>query len=233
MSRSFRILTLNFTFTIFLLTSCSTPPAKENIIDSTSNTDSGPKEGTHHKYYENGNVKVTVNYKNGKKHGLSSLYYESGHIQLEIPYLDGKREGISRKYYESGVLYAETSYENNMVNGFRKTYFSNGKIKAIIPYKNNLVGVGLKEYTTKGKELSNNEIIGTKTKKGIWEISTNKKCNKVVYFSGSLMENKYLNEKQLKVISVKNNKGILNSSGNVVCKCTTAQGNILILQKSF
>ena len=69
------------------------------------------KEGTTHKYYDNGKVKEEFTIINGKKEGLHRIWNEESILISEEFYVNGKKEGMSLSLSEDNTLHI--SYSTN------------------------------------------------------------------------------------------------------------------------
>lgn len=89
---------------------------------------SNKKDGVWTSYFENGNIKNTINYINGKPNGEARFYYENGKLRelgnWEIDHWKGKYQ----YYYESGQLSYDWNYSKyGKREGEQKYFHSNGE----------------------------------------------------------------------------------------------------------
>lgn len=233
---SFRT-SLSVFFLLILLNACEESGNKE--AQGSFAGENEKRNGLKKSYYSKNKIKTAVNYKEGEKHGMSTSYYENGNKQLEMPYNMGVREGISKKYYEKGILYAETPYVNNEIEGMRKTYFTNGRLKAETPYKYSLMGTGTKEYGTNGKPLSGYTMSAKEVDYQIFEVSLDRKCKKLIFYEGELIDGQYLDESRVVPLPMNGDIGVYNNTKdfkqelNFICKCNTMGGNVAIANVSL
>lgn len=191
---------------------------------------------------DKGGVKSNINFKQGKKHGKAITYYNNGKPLLETNYVDGLREGMSIKYFEHGGIYATTPYQNDKINGTRTLYFNTGEKKAEIPYKNNFPGLGLKEFFKNGDIINLDYSLSVLlTNENILKIEADQRCKKAVFYIGSLVYVNYLDpgSAQVSILSQQNHLTGFKALNidqwhfyrdkQVICECTTKQGNPLIL----
>jgi len=164
-------------------------------------------------------------------------------VQLEMPYNTNRREGTSKKYYKTGELYATTPYVNNKIQGLRKTFYESGKLKATVPYHNSWPGTGLKEYASNGKERPPQLSIQVSKSSNLWTFRAEEPCRKAQYYLGNLIDGQYLDKTRMvplksigdgAVLDLKQLGGEAKVVGlEVICRCTTAQSNPLILSKQL
>ena len=84
--------------------------------------------------------------------GVVKHYWENGNLKASINYVDGKREGINKNYSRTGKLISVVPFSNNMINGESKQYYPDGKIHSIITYINNVKN-GNEEWYYENGEL--------------------------------------------------------------------------------
>lgn len=107
------------------------------------------KAGKSFYYYENGDLKETVEFKDNKRHGTAVEYDNKGGIITFEQYLNGVlvnrekinrldaqglKQGIWRTFYENGRVKSEASYRNDLMNGPYKEYEENGLLKVFLQY---------------------------------------------------------------------------------------------------
>ncbi|MFC2101228.1 toxin-antitoxin system YwqK family antitoxin [Bacteroidota bacterium] len=233
-------------FLIFLI-SCNQPV--QNNEESKQKTSNGKKDGLVVKYRKDGTLLSEVNYKNGKRHGIAKDYYRNGKIRLELTYANDLKHGKQVWFYENGDIFEICPFTNGMINGIRKFYHERNKIKAEIPYKNNHPGIGLKEYMHNGKlkkkypklvikSMDNRDTEG----KYILRISLSDGSEKVKFYRGDLMENKYKGNGIIEIFTMEGigelifpaQKGTpINEKVSIIGEFITKDGNPLILHKDY
>jgi len=90
-------------------------------------------------YWENGQIKSSIEYKNGEKNGKTIYYFKNGSKQKEFTYENGSLEGISYQWDYSGVLLSSVEFSNNMMNGEAISYNEDGSKMEILHYKNDII----------------------------------------------------------------------------------------------
>lgn len=148
------------------------------------------------------------------RHGIQKRFYLDGSLYSSIPYSYGKREGTAFTYYPGtlntkSAIWKEQPYKNNELEGICKRYHRNGTLQAEYEYKNGLPAIGTKEFYESGKPVKMPTLLLTKskTRDGYYitaHLSNN--SQKIDYFIGSLVEDKYL-PKGLKGLQVKKGVG--------------------------
>ena len=112
------------------------------------------REGTAYTYYDNNNIKSTINYVEGKKQGLSFEYSKAGEIITILEYRNNYltsrervnrvdknklKQGIWKEFYPNGKLHFERMYVDDQLNGYYKEYEENGNLRFAIRYENGKV----------------------------------------------------------------------------------------------
>lgn len=165
------------------------------------------RHGLTKNYNRQGQLLSQVNYVNNVKEGMATNFYEiSGKVNSTLIYKNGIKEGDEIWYYESGQPYRVTPYVKGYSNGIQKYYYEDGKLKAEVSWKNGKPGTGLKEYKNDGTLISGYPQLLIKQKDYI------KQANKVIltiemsdpkaqakFYRGSLLEGKYLTDKQFEL----------------------------------
>jgi antitoxin component YwqK of YwqJK toxin-antitoxin module len=201
-------------------------------------------------YYPDGKIHKEIVTNNGTKSGISKEYYKNGKVFQEVNYVANLREGIARRYFDTGVLSQETPYKNDKMHGVQKKYRRSGKLMAEVPYFEGHRCIGLKEFTTEGVvkvRYPTIEItpINTILKDGnfILEVRMSDDSKGVEYYTGELVDGKYIKEEMNTVFDKKDGvariyysvpKGDFRMEKvNVIAKVKTAQSNYYITQKSY
>ncbi len=107
--------------------------------------------GTSRYYYENGNIKDSIEYNKGKKEGWQKSYYKNGTIESKIYFKNDLVDGKSYRYHENGKLKAETFWIRDKQYGDGYFYYSNGTLKLY----NCLESFGENIYAVKYDSLGN------------------------------------------------------------------------------
>jgi antitoxin component YwqK of YwqJK toxin-antitoxin module len=189
-SRYLYILILGLTFSLMMF-SCGQEP-KVEIIKQWFDKDSTMlqteysvviigqdtfRNGRSSEYFQNGNIKQSVNYDHGLIVGQVNAYFKNGLIMTEQSYSKGLLHGLSKDFYENGNVKLEVTYENGIMDGdMIEYYFSGQKSKSItlvsglkngpslifdslgsiytrLNYKNNLLDGEIKSFYPDGKIL--------------------------------------------------------------------------------
>ncbi len=133
-------------------------------------------------------------------HGLWRRFYPHGSVYSDAMYVNGKKHGVKFTYYqeykgEKPKVWKEQPYKNGKLDGICRRYHRNGRLQAEYEYKNGLPAVGLKEWSESGKEVKYPDLIVSK-KEVYHQIHINvqmsDKSKKVVYYSGNLIDGKYV-----------------------------------------
>ena len=69
-----------------------------------------------------------------RKNGTAKSYYEDGQVRQTIDYLNGLKHGVARTYYENGELYMVSRYKHNLLHGIRERYHPDGQLMSEAPY---------------------------------------------------------------------------------------------------
>lgn len=81
------------------------------------------------KWYQNGQLLLTVGYKNNSYHGMYRDYYPNGNKRVEQEYVEGIKHGSYNSYFENGNKYYEGVFENGKPKGEMITHSRDGKQK--------------------------------------------------------------------------------------------------------
>ncbi|MCK4662311.1 MAG: toxin-antitoxin system YwqK family antitoxin [Bacteroidales bacterium] len=106
---------------------------------------------TEKQYYEDGNLKCSIQIKNGEKHGKYLKYFQNGNLSEKSTFINDKREGIAIGYFENGDIKFEGIYKNGQKNGIFKIYYEGGKIRSIEEFKDNIPNGKYLYYFNNGK----------------------------------------------------------------------------------
>jgi hypothetical protein len=167
------------------------------------------------------------------RHGVQKRFYTDGCLYSKIPYTRNIRNGVAYTYYKAyggkkPVVWKEQPYVNGKLEGLCKRYHDDGKIQAEYSYKRGMPEVGLKEYSKSGKEIKLPTLILNKNNtNGYIQIKAkmSKKTKNVKYYTGVLVEGKYVSDNK-KEVSVKN--GV----GEILIPATTKQKSITVIAMS-
>jgi hypothetical protein len=247
--------TTAFFFVAFLaLSSCEKfSDTKRSLADdSLAMTVSGDPENTNIRrtYYPDGKIHKEIVTNNGTKSGISKEYYKNGKVFQEVNYVANLREGVARRYFDTGVLSQETPYKNDKMHGIQKKYRRSGKLMSEVPYFEGHRCIGLKEYTADGKvKVRYPSIVVTPInnlrvdENYILEIRMSDDSKGVEYYTGALVDGKYIKEEMNTIFDTK--KGVAriyfaiprgdrrDEVINVIAKVKTAQSNYYITQTSY
>jgi antitoxin component YwqK of YwqJK toxin-antitoxin module len=111
----------------------------------------GKKEGISQEFY-NGNIFIETNYKNDKKYGTGTIYYENGNIRETIEYENehGLKHGENKEYDENGNLIKETTWLLDKRHSECKIYVDN-KLSEIYTYVSGTYDGPYKKFHSNGK----------------------------------------------------------------------------------
>lgn len=161
------------------------------------------RHGLTKNYNQEGKLLSQVSYINNEKEGMATNFYaETGKTNSTLFYKNGIKEGDESWYWESGNPCRVTPYVKGVINGIRKYYYEDGKLMAEAPYKNGYPGTGLKEYKNDGSLITDHpKLVITKedhlahANKVILDIQLSDPKLEVKFYSGSLTDGRYLNDK--------------------------------------
>lgn len=211
---------LIFTLIVVLFSSCSNTSTKNTDKQDSTVNDSiqivkNPFKNDHSKIeYEIPILKGTK-----LRHGVQKRFYSNGDIYSKIPYIRNVKNGVAYTYYKSygksnPAVWKEQPYVNGKLDGLCKRYHEDGTLQAEYFYKSGLQAVGLKEFSKSGKEIKLPTLILSKKNVGGFiqikaKMSNNTK--KVKYYTGTLVEGKYVS-KNKKEVSTKSGVGEISIS---------------------
>ncbi len=97
-------------------------------------------DGLWKEYYENGNIKSSVNYINGYINGEAFFFYDKNPkvTKAEMTFENDKVIGNYFEYYENGTQKAKIIYKKGKSEGDAEFYHPNGKLKIKANYKDGL-----------------------------------------------------------------------------------------------
>jgi antitoxin component YwqK of YwqJK toxin-antitoxin module len=78
-------------------------------------------------WYENGELSLSATWKDYNYNGEYVEYYENRQIKGTIEMVNGQRNGVEKYWYESGKLRGIGNYKNGVIDGGQYMYFENGK----------------------------------------------------------------------------------------------------------
>jgi hypothetical protein len=109
-------------------------------------------------YYENGNLKSSVNYKDGKVDGIAFFYYNDNKEtpSAEVVFVQDMIHGTYKEYFQNGVQKAMLTFEKGKLNGDSEFYYPTGKLKMSGKFKDDEKKGKWLFYDEKG-ELINKE----------------------------------------------------------------------------
>jgi antitoxin component YwqK of YwqJK toxin-antitoxin module len=109
------------------------------------------RNGESYYYYENGQVKTTINYIDGMKQGLGIEYSREGEILTLLEYRNdylinrepvnrmdagGLKQGVWKEFYDNGQLKTERVYLDDQLNGYYREYDEKGNLRFSLRYEN-------------------------------------------------------------------------------------------------
>lgn len=153
----------------------------------------GLQEGTCKEFYENGQVKNSVEWKKGKFDGDAVFYYDDGKVQSKGEYKKGFKVKKWTYYNKNGVMTSEEAFRNGEKNiydnSLTATFYSPaGKITEISNYKFNKLQGESKTFHEDGKSVKELGQYDNGLATGKW---------KVLYPSGKIQrETEFANDKR-------------------------------------
>lgn len=134
------------------------------------------------------------------RQGMQKRFYAHGSVYSEIPYTRNVRQGTAYTYYkafngETPKVWKEQPYVDGKLHGLCRRYFESGALQAEYEYREGLPAIGLKEYNESGKLMPQADLtlVSTNTKQYFYiTASLSKKVGKVNYFTGELVDGKYM-----------------------------------------
>lgn len=141
------------------------------------------------------------------RHGIQKRYYSHGSLYSEVPYIRNERNGIAYTYYksykgEAPKVWKAQPYKNGKLEGTCYRYYENGKLQAEYEYKDGLPAIGLKEYSEDGTSVKFPELtVKCHPTRQYYYVTAqlSKPISKLTYFTGDLIEDKYMPENLKKI----------------------------------
>lgn len=106
-------------------------------------------------YYDNGNIKESIQYNNNLKNGWDVKYRTDGTLISKIHFKHGKQYGMTYWYYENGNTESESSWVNGQNYGLVKYYYENGNTKGINIIDYHSKALWLQEFNNRGEKIKN------------------------------------------------------------------------------
>ena len=78
-------------------------------------------------YYQNGQIKYSLEKNNGEIDGYAKYWDENGVLINEVEYSNGTLHGIWKEYYTNGTLKYSTDYNYGLRDGYEYWYYENGQ----------------------------------------------------------------------------------------------------------
>lgn len=153
----------------------------------------GLQEGNCKEFYENGQVKNSVEWRKGKLDGNAVFYYDNGKIQSKGEYKKGFKVEKWAYYDKNGVLTSEEVFRNGEKNiydnSLTATFFApSGKVTEISNYKFNKLQGESRTFHEDGKSVKEIGQYDNGLATGKW---------KVLYPSGKIQrETEFANDKR-------------------------------------
>lgn len=69
--------------------------------------------GTIIRYFDNGQLELSIKFKEGKLNGISKSWHKNGQLEEEENYVDGKKDGVTKGYTEDGLLWYKETWKND------------------------------------------------------------------------------------------------------------------------
>ena len=151
-------------------------------------------------YYNDGKLKHFSKYKKEKLHGKCQKYYENGQVKESIEYVDGKEMSVLR-FYKSGVKKMEGIYNQKAGFILSKSYHENGELRFEIKEDGST-----ETFDERGNRIGYSVKCGDPNKGGyvmmfkLFEDGKVKKETKMYYLNGLLhgYEKSFFNTGELK-----------------------------------
>ena len=131
---------------------CSQSHDTLNINGIKYKVDGSLEKGIGKCFYDNGNVRATVEIANGTLNGKYLEYYEDFKVKKECYYKEGQTDGPLKMYYNNGRLFRQSSYKKGFLDGSLTEYNPDGSKTIEAKYKNGDM-LSLTEYK-RGETLS-------------------------------------------------------------------------------
>jgi antitoxin component YwqK of YwqJK toxin-antitoxin module len=108
-------------------------------------------DGLYQTYYENGQLKQSLNVKFGHANGETIKFTEDGIVSAVALFNKGKIDGIGKIYHPNGKLHKEFKFDNGIKEGVHKSYWENGKLYEKCSYKFNKKNGSCESYRDNGQ----------------------------------------------------------------------------------
>ncbi len=117
---------------------------------------SGSINGIAREYYENGNLKSSINYEYGLANGVGVFYYDNNERtkKAEIDFKDDIIEGAYREYYKNGARKAVLTFDNGTPDDEAQFFYESGVLKIEGKYKDGVQHGKWLFYDENGEILS-------------------------------------------------------------------------------
>lgn len=112
-------------------------PGDKTMIMHEGKISNNQINGLWRSYYENGNLKSSVNYKDGKVDGIAYFYYNDGKEtpMAEVIFVQDIINGVYQEFFQNGAQKAKLNYEDGKLNGDAEFYYPTGRLKIEGKYK--------------------------------------------------------------------------------------------------
>lgn len=165
----------------------------------------GLRQGPTRNYDRDGMLLSEVNYVDNMKDGMATNYYaKTGKVNSTLVYKKGIKEGDENYYYENGQVYRISPYVAGKIDGVQKLFYDDGKPLAEVPYKQGYAGKGTREFRKDGSVITDYPDIYVKKElhlkdanKVLLIISLTNNKSQVKFYTGELLDGKYLHENLL------------------------------------
>lgn len=210
----------------------------------------GMRQGPTRNYDRDGLLLSEVNYVDNKKEGTATNYYsKTGKVNSTLIYKNGIKEGDETYYYESGRIYRISPYVNGKIEGLQKFFYEGGQLQAEIPYLNGFAGKGTKEYKQDGTLITGYPEIYVQKENHLKDankvlliISLTDNDTRVKFYSGDLLDGKYLHKGLLELATQEGSTQIdfnippgatIHKTLHLVARYKSPWGNPVILTKTY
>lgn len=92
-------------------------------------------DSTYQEFFEDGNVKKSIEYKKGKLDGLWQEWYDNAQMSMRRNYKNDLENGIWSEWYVTGGLRYQVLMTNGQENGIEQRWYENGQLRSVISYK--------------------------------------------------------------------------------------------------
>jgi antitoxin component YwqK of YwqJK toxin-antitoxin module len=85
------------------------------------------KDGIRERYHSDGSLESTCRW-NGKLHGTYSRFYENGELEMTVEFVDGSKQGLQKAFYPDGEKKSVCEFNYNHIIS-RSSWYKGGRIE--------------------------------------------------------------------------------------------------------